>query len=113
MSDFEGDGLQEVRRQGAKDLSVTRRAAISRRQFLAGAFRGRGAALSGTGGASVLFRDLAQGKAGEYDRFGWNEQAHTRLDLSVPETAPKIQDWDNGIDGVLEEMANLKGIEDF
>ena len=54
-------------------MSVTRRAAISRRQFLAGAFRGRGAALSGTGGASVLFRDLAQGKAGEYERFGWNE----------------------------------------
>jgi hypothetical protein len=34
-------------------------------------------------------------------------------DFTTPETAPQIPDWDDGIDSVLEEMENLKGIEDF
>jgi len=83
---------------GAKDLSVKRRAAISRRQFLTGAFRGRDAAPSET--ASALPRDFAQGKLGDRYCFTWDEE-------------PQIPDWDNGIDSVLEEMENLKGIEDF
>ena len=91
MSDLKRDGLQEVRRQGAKGLSVTQRAKINRRQFLTGAFRGRNVALSRTEVTSAL----------------------PGRDFTTPETAPQIPDWDDGIDSVLEEMENLKGIEDF
>jgi hypothetical protein len=77
-----------VRSQGAKGLSVTRTTKINRRQFLTGAFRER---------------DLAE-KMGE-PRIGRK--------FSAPDTAPQISDWDNGIESVLEEMENTKGIEDF
>jgi len=100
VSDLEGDGLQEVRRPGAKGLSVTRRTAISRRQFLTGAFRERDVAASETGAASALPRDLGQEELGEPGCFEWNEE-------------PQIPDWEHSIDSVLEEMENLKGIEDF
>jgi hypothetical protein len=70
---------------------VTRKADISRRQFLTGAFRERDVALSKTGTASTL--------------PSWK--------ITAPETAPQIPDWDEGIDRVLEEMEDLKGIEDF
>jgi hypothetical protein len=89
-----------VRSPGAKGLSVKRKAAISRRQFLTGAFRGREAAPSETEAPPALPSDLAQGKLAEHYCFAWNEE-------------PKIPDWDKRIDGVLEEMENLKGIEDF
>jgi hypothetical protein len=70
---------------------VTRKAKISRRQFLTGAFRGRDVALSRTEVTSAL----------------------PGRDFTTPETAPQIPDWDDGIDSVLEEMENTKGIEDF
>jgi hypothetical protein len=70
---------------------VTQRAKINRRQFLTGAFRRRDVALSKTGATSAL----------------------PGRDFTTPETAPQIPDWDDGIDSVLEEMENLKGIEDF
>ena len=70
---------------------MTRRAKINRRQFLTGAFRRRDVALSRTEVTSAL----------------------PGPDFTAPETAPRIPDWDDGIDGVLEEMENLKGIEDF
>jgi hypothetical protein len=70
---------------------VTRRAKINRRQFLTGTFRGRDAALSRTEATSAL----------------------PGPDVTTPETAPQIPNWDDGIDSVLEEMENLKGIEDF
>ena len=113
MSDLEGDGLQEVRGQGAKGLSVTRKAKISRRQFLTGAFRERDAALSKTAATSALPRDLARGKLDEHDRFGWEGDPQTGRDFTAHETAPQIPDWDDGMDSVLEEMENLKGIENF
>jgi len=93
VSDLEGDGLQEVCSQGAKGLSVTQTAKINRRQFLTGTFRER---------------DL-----GERYRQGREDEPHIGRDFTVPETAPQIPDWDNGIESVLEEMENLKGIEDF
>ena len=74
MSDLERDGLQEVRSQGAKGLSVTRTAKINRRQFLTGTFPGRDVAGPKTGASSDLPRDLAQGKLGEHYRFGWKEE---------------------------------------
>jgi hypothetical protein len=92
---------------------VTRKAKISRRQFLTGAFRERDAALSKTEATSALPRDLAQGKLGERNRFGWEDEPQIGRDFTAPETAPQIPDWDDGIDSVLEEMENLKGIEDF
>jgi hypothetical protein len=92
---------------------VTRKAKISRRQFLSGVFRGRDAALSKTGAISTLPRGLAQGKLGERNRFGWEDEPQIGRDFTAPETAPEIPDWDHGIDSVLEEMENLKGIEDF
>jgi hypothetical protein len=113
VPDLERDGLQEVRSQGAKGLSVTRKAEISRRQFLTGAFRRRDVALSRTGANSALPRDLAQGEFGEHNRFGWQEESQIGRDFTAPETAPQIPDWDEGIDRVLEEMENWKGIEDF
>ncbi len=113
MSDLETDGLQEVRSQGAKGLSVTRTAKINRRQFLTGTFRGRNVAGSRTGASSDLPRDLAQGKLGERNRFGWEDEPQIGRDFTAPETAPQIPDWDDGIDSVLEEMENWKGIEDF
>jgi hypothetical protein len=70
---------------------VTRKAEISRRQFLTGAFRRRDVALSRTAAISAL----------------------PGRDFTAPETAPQIPDWDDGIDRVLEEMENTKGIEDF
>ena len=100
MSDLERDRLQEVRSPGAKGLSVKQKAAISRRQFLTGTFRGREAAPSETGATPSLPRDLAQGKLGDHYSFTWNEE-------------PPVPDWDKGMDSVLEEMENLKGIEDF
>jgi hypothetical protein len=92
---------------------VTRKAKISRRQFLTGVFRGRDVALSRTRAASALPRDLAQGEFGAHHRFGWEDEPHSGRDFKAPETAPQIPDWDDGIDGVLEEMENTKGIEDF
>ena len=79
---------------------MKQRAAISRMQFLTGTFRGRYAAPLETGETSALPRDLAQGKLGDHYCFTWNEE-------------PQVPDWDNGMDSVLEEMENLKGIEDF
>jgi hypothetical protein len=70
---------------------VTRKADISRRQFLTGTFRERDTALSETGTASTM----------------------PSRKITAPETAPQIPDWDEGIDRVLEEMEDLKGIEDF
>ena len=70
---------------------MTRKAKISRRQFLTGGFRARGAELSKTESVSAL----------------------PGRDFTAPETAPQIPDWDDGIESVLEEMENLKGIEDF
>ncbi len=75
-------------------------AAISRRQFLTGAFRERDAGSGETGATSAPPRDLAPEKWVEHYCFSWNEE-------------PQIPDWEDGIDGVLEEMENLKGIEDF
>ena len=113
MSDLEGDGLQEVRGQGAKGLSVTRTAKINRRQFLTGAFRGRDVALSRTGASSALPRDLTQGRLDEYYRFGREDEPQIGRNFTAPETAPQIPNWDDEIDSVLEEMEDLKGIEDF
>lgn len=113
MSDLERDGLQEVRGQDSKGLSVTPRAKISRRQFLTGAFRGRDAARSGIDGVSALPRNLALGQLAAHDRLGWNGDPETGRDFSAPEAAAQFQDWENEIDRVLEEMENLKGIEDF
>jgi hypothetical protein len=70
---------------------VTRKAKISRRQFLTGAFRERDAALSRTAATAALLG----------------------RDFTAPETAPRIPDWGDGIDSVLEEMESTKGIEDF
>ena len=92
---------------------MTRTAKINRRQFLTGAFRERYVAGSETGGTSALPRDLAQGKLGEHNRFGWEDEPQIGRDFTAPETAPQIPDWDDGIDSVLEEMENWKGIEDF
>lgn len=102
-----------MRSPGAKGLSVARKTAISRRQFLTGAFRGPGAALTGTGAISALPRDLTQGKLGEHYRFGWMEDPQTNRDITAPEAASQITDWEDGIDSVLKEMENRKGIEDF
>jgi len=113
VSDLEADGLQEVCSPGAQGLNVTRRAAISRRQFLTGAFRRRGVAASETGAISAAHRDIAEQKPDERDRFGWNKELRTGRDFAPPETAPQIPDWDNGIDRVLAELEDLKGIEDF
>jgi hypothetical protein len=92
---------------------VKRKAKISRRQFLTGAFRGRDAALSRTGAASALPRDLAHGKVGERNRYGWEDEPQIGRNFTAPETAPQIPNWDDGIDRVLEEMEDLKGIKDF
>ena len=92
---------------------MTRKAKISRRQFLTGAFRGRDVALSRTVAISALPRELAQGEFGEHNRLGWQEEPQIGRDFTAPETAPQIPDWDDGIDRVLEEMENTKGIEDF
>jgi len=97
VPDLEGDGLQEVRSQGAKGLSVTRTVKINRRQFLTGGFRER---------------DLAGAKRGERYHHARKVEPKIGRDSTAPETAPRIPDWDDGIDSVLEEMENLKGIED-
>ncbi len=70
---------------------MTRKAKISRRQFLTGAFHRRDVELSNSGEISAL----------------------PGRDFTPPETAPQIPDWDDGIDSVLEELENMKGIEDF
>ena len=92
---------------------MTRKAKISRRQFLTGTFRGRDVAGSRTGATSALPRGLVQEKLGEHNRFGWEDEPKIGRNITAPETAPQIPDWDDGIDSVLEEMENLKGIEDF
>jgi len=60
----------------------------------------------------VLPREMAQGKLGEHYRFGWREEARITRDFTAPESAPHIQGWEGGLDRVLEEMEDLKGIED-
>jgi len=67
---------------------------------LTGAFRGRDTGPAETGATSASPRDLAQGKWVEHYCFAWDRE-------------PQIPDWENGLDSVLEEMENLKGIEDF
>jgi hypothetical protein len=92
---------------------VTRKAKISRRQFLTGAFRERDVARSRAGASSTLPRGFDQEDPGENNRFGWEDEPQIGRNFAAPETAPRIPDWDNGIDSVLAEMENLKGIEDF
>jgi len=77
---------------------MTRKAEITRRQFLTGAFRAR---------------DPARGKLAEPYGLGWQKDPRFSRDFTAPETAPRIPDWDDGIEHVLEEMEDLKGIEDF
>jgi hypothetical protein len=79
---------------------VKQRVEINRRQFLTGAFRRRDAASSKTGAISAATGDLAREEFGEHCR-------------SVRGEEPQIPDWDDGLERVLEEMENLKGIEDF
>ena len=79
---------------------MKRESAISRRQFLTGAFRERDSAPAETGVTSDLSRDLAREKLVERYCFAWDRE-------------PPVPDWENGLDGVLAEMEDLKGIEDF
>ena len=81
--------------------------------MLTGAFRGRDVALSRTGAISALPRDVARGKLGEHHVFDWEDEPLIGRDFTAPETAPQIPDWEDGIERVLEEMEDLKGIEDF
>jgi len=77
-----------------------REATISRRQFLTGAFRGRDAVPAETRATSAPPSDLGRGKLVERYCFAWDRE-------------PQVPDWKNGLDGVLEEMEDLTGIEDF
>ena len=99
-----------MRGQGAQGFSMTRKADITRRQFLTGAYRERNAALSE---AETLTRDPARQKLAEPYGLGWQEDPRFSRDFTAPETAPQVPDWDDGIERVLEEMEDLKGIEDF
>ena len=92
---------------------MTRKAKINRRQFLTGAFRGRNAEISRARAISALPRDLGQRNPDDHYRFGRENEPKNGRDFTAPETASGIPDWDDGIDSVLEEMENLKGIEDF
>jgi ferredoxin-type protein NapG len=60
----------------------------------------------------VLPREMAQGKLGDHYRFGWREEPRITRDFTAPESAPHIQGWEGGLERVLEEMEDLKGIED-
>ena len=60
----------------------------------------------------VLPRHLAQGKLGEHYRFGWTEEPRISRDFTAPERAPHLRAWEDGLDRVLEEMEDLRGIED-
>jgi len=62
---------------------------------------------------SVLPRDLVQGKLGDHYRFDWEEEPRISRDFIAPEAPPQIPGWGNGIDSVIEELEDLKGIEDF
>jgi hypothetical protein len=92
---------------------VTRKAKINRRQFITGVFRGRDVALLEAGEDSALSGDVAPEKLGEHYPSGWVDEPQTGRDFTAPDTAPQIQDWDEGMNSVLEEMENTKGIEDF
>ena len=91
---------------------MTRKAKISRRQFLTGAFRERDVALSKTRVTRPCLATSPRESSASPQLWlgGW---AQSGRNFTTPETAPQIPDWDDGIDGVLEEMENLKGIEDF
>ena len=79
---------------------MKREAAISRRQFLTGTFRGRDTGPAETRASSDMSRDFAQGKLVDHYCFAWDRE-------------PQAPDSGSGLDGVLAEMEDLKGIEDF
>ena len=79
---------------------MKRKAAISRRQFLTGAFRERGTEPAESRASSALPRGRAQGKLVDHYCFAWGRE-------------PQVPESENGLDGVLAEMEDLKGIEDF
>jgi ferredoxin-type protein NapG len=60
----------------------------------------------------VLPHDRVQGRQGEHYRFGWKEEPHISRDFTAPERAPTLPGWEGGMERVLEELDDLKGIED-
>jgi len=90
-----------------------RKTAISRRQFLTGAFRARETAGSEAAEIASASHGGASRKSGERDRFERNLALQKLRNFSEPETAPQIPDWENANDRVLAELEDLKGIEDF
>jgi ferredoxin-type protein NapG len=60
----------------------------------------------------VLPRSLAKGQLGEHYRFGWKEEATISRDFVAPRNAPDIPEWENGMERVLEQMEDLRGIEE-
>jgi len=102
-----------VRGSRAKGLKVMRKAAISRRQFLTGAFRGREAADSGAAEAASESLGIAPRKSVGRDRFERNLALQKLRNFEAPETAPQVPDWDDGLERALAELENRQGIEDF
>ncbi len=102
-----------MRGSRAEGLKAMRKAAISRRQFLTGAFREREAAGSDEAEATSESLGIAPRKPGGRDRFERNLALQKLRNFTAPDTAPQIPDWKDGVDRVLVEMENLEGIEDF
>jgi hypothetical protein len=94
-------------------VNVTQKTAISRRQFLTGAFRAREAAGSDAAGTAASSGDLARRGLDERGRFERNEALQKLRNFTALETAPQIPDWDSGLDRALAELENRKGIDDF
>ena len=76
---------------------MARKHTFGRRDFLTGAFRRR---------------DPVKGKLSDDYRFGRQDEARIGGDLTDPEHAVGLPDWEPNIDLVLKEMNDLTGIVD-
>jgi hypothetical protein len=119
MSDLEGDGLQEMRGQSAKGVSVTRDRSIGRRDFLTRFFRGPGRVAWSKGvGSQARSPDALRGtddtsptRAAHRDA-NWFEEARASHDFTAPECAPESLAGESNMERVLKEMDDWTGIMD-
>jgi len=119
VSDFEADGLQEVRGQGAKSVSATRDRSIGRRDFLTRFFRnpGRAAAPPSEDGTACTgdpprSREHRHGPRDAREIARSSDAARPERDFTAPDCAPERFAGKSHLDRVLQAMNDSTGIED-
>jgi hypothetical protein len=86
---------------------------VRRRELLARPFKASGLARSSTDmDARIDVVGEAEGGLEEHSHHDWKTQAGIGRTFTAPQTAPNPPDWADSTERVLQEMEDLRGIED-